>query len=67
MTSVFDQTTRNWIMLSETAERYLEESADQVTGGYITAEYAIAHACKVSLETRDITKTLECLGRVIWE
>ena len=60
--TTFDATTRNWVKLSATAERYLEDSADQVSAGYITAEYALAHACQISLETRDLSGTIEFLA-----
>ena len=62
MKTVFDPTTHNWVKLSTTAERYLEDSADQVSAGYITAEYAITHACQISRETRDISGTIEFLA-----
>ena len=58
MSTVFDPSTRNWVTLSETAERYLEDSADQVAAGYITSESAIAHACNISRETRDAQITI---------
>ena len=62
MSTVFDPSTRNWVTLSETAERYLEDSADQVASGYITAECAVAHACEISRETRDISGTIGFLA-----
>ena len=52
----------DWVTLSESAEQYLEDSADQVAAGYITSEYAITQACNISRETQDISKAIEFLA-----
>ena len=62
MTIICHPKTRNWVELSKQAEKYLEDSADQVAAGYITADYAIAHACQISMETQDIADTIEFLA-----